>query len=127
MLLQYYPPLRLLTVLPVERNTRESFRLGHSLSPNTPSQPTIKILPVNLVAVRSISLQRRTLHLNTSVLPCARPKEVVFKSHSSSVCPPGNPSPRQRFPHRAFQFLRHGLVTPPETDMSGNSSQGSGV
>lgn len=49
-------------------------------------------------------------------------KNVVFKSHSSSVCPPGNPSPRHRFPYRVFQFLRRGLFTPTGTDMSGNSS-----
>lgn len=37
------------------------------------------LFPVNLVAVGSISLQRRTLHLTSSIFPRARPKGLFLK------------------------------------------------
>lgn len=109
------------SVLPVERNTRKSFRLGHALYPSTPSQHIIKIFPVNLVAVephppaKDISPEHQYFSLCSS-------KKPVFESHSRSVCPSGNPSPRQCFEQRVFRFLRRGLSHPQRKGMSGDSN-----
>lgn len=69
------------TVLPVQRNTRKSHRLGHS--PNAPPQPTVKILPVNLVAVGEHQPPAKTLHLNIGIFPRPRPNSLFL--HATPV------------------------------------------
>lgn len=109
------------SVLPVERNTRKSFRLGHALSPNTPSQHTIKIFTVNLVAVEP-QPPAKDISPEHQHFPRCSSKKPVFESHSLFVCSSGNPSPRQCFEQRVFRFLRRGLSHPQRKGMSGDSN-----
>lgn len=109
------------SVLPVQRNTRKSFRLGHAFSPNAPSQHTIKIFPVNLMAVEP-QPQAKDISPEHHYFPQCSSKKPVFESYSRSVCPSGNPSPRQCFEHRVFRFLRRGLSYPQRKGMSGDSN-----
>lgn len=110
MLLHYYPVLWLFSFTCTEEH-QKVFQIRIFSFPNTPSQHTIKIFPVNQVVVEH-QPPAKDISPEHQYFPQCSPKKVGFESHSRSVRPSGNPSPRQCFEQRVFRFLRRGLSHP---------------